>query len=65
MKESNLSPPTTRGYDRHVAPLIAHYQVRLLSQQIHYFAFAFITPLGAHHHYVRQATVLLFYENRR
>ncbi len=33
-----------------VTTLKPHYHIRLFSENIHYFPFAFVTPLGAYHY---------------
>ena len=43
-----------------VAALIPHHHLRLPGQEVDDLPLAFVTPLGAHHHYVRQCFVLLF-----
>ena len=37
-----------------VAPLVTHYHPGLFRQQVDDLSLAFIPPLGAHHHDVRQ-----------
>ena len=43
-----------------VAALIPHHHPGPLGQEVDDLPLAFVTPLGAHHHYVRQCFVLLF-----